>query len=79
MALRTELRILYAGVQPIDIEFDTGSSVVKPIYYTEIERISKKINSKVFIFGHTDNIGSIESNQQLSQARANAVKDIFSK
>lgn len=74
---RTELQIFYAGVQTINVQFDTGSSVVKSNYYPEIARIAQKIKGNVSIFGHTDNVGKIEYNQQLSQSRAEAVKNIL--
>lgn len=74
---RTELKIIYGGVQSINVQFDTGSSVVKSNYYPEIARIAQKIKGNVSIFGHTDNVGKIDYNQQLSQARASAIKDIL--
>lgn len=77
MALRTDIKVLYSAVQPINVEFEAGSATVKSLYYTEIERISKKITNEVHILGHTDNVGKIEYNQKLSQDRADAVKDIL--
>ena len=74
---RTELQIFYAGVQGINVQFDTGSAVVKSNYYPEIARIAQKIKGSVSIFGHTDNVGKIDYNQKLSQARAEAVKDVL--
>ena len=44
---RTELQIFYAGVQGINVQFDTGSAVVKSNYYPEIARIAQKIKGSV--------------------------------
>jgi outer membrane protein OmpA-like peptidoglycan-associated protein len=59
------------------IYFDTGKSVVKPESDAALGEIAKllKGNSglKVNVVGHTDNVGGMDSNMKLSQARADAV------
>jgi OOP family OmpA-OmpF porin len=59
------------------IYFDTGQAVVKPESEPALEQIAKLLkgdpNLKVNVVGHTDNVGTIEANMKLSQARATAV------
>jgi OmpA-OmpF porin, OOP family len=59
------------------ILFDTGKSVIKPESAPSVAEIAKLLNAdpglKVFVVGHTDNVGSVESNLKLSQERAQAV------
>ena len=59
------------------IYFDTGQSVVKPESVPALEQIAKLLkgdpNLKVNVVGHTDNVGTIDANMKLSQARATAV------
>ncbi|HLV24372.1 MAG TPA: DUF4892 domain-containing protein [Moheibacter sp.] len=64
------------------ILFDTGSDVIKQNSYSEIELIAQYLKNhsskKVYIVGHTDNIGSYEMNMQLSEKRAAAVVKVLS-
>jgi OmpA-OmpF porin, OOP family len=59
------------------IYFDSGQAVVKPESEPALEQIAKLLkgdpNLKVNVVGHTDNVGTIEANMKLSQARATAV------
>jgi OOP family OmpA-OmpF porin len=59
------------------IYFDTGKSVIKPESDAAIGEIAKLLKGdlglKVHVVGHTDNVGGIDSNMKLSQARADAV------
>lgn len=59
------------------IYFDTGQSVIKPESEAALEQIAKLLKGdnslKVNVVGHTDNVGGIDSNMKLSQARADAV------
>lgn len=61
-----------------DVLFDTGKAVLKPGAYPTIDRLAQVLkestNRKVMIEGHTDNTGSEETNQVLSQQRALAVQ-----
>jgi outer membrane protein OmpA-like peptidoglycan-associated protein len=61
-----------------DVLFDTGKATLKPGAFGTIERLATVLkedtNRKVTIEGHTDSVGSDEFNQQLSEARANAVR-----
>lgn len=66
------------------IYFDTDKSVLKPESEPSLSEIAKLLNVnpalKVYIVGHTDNIGSFEHNLKLSKDRADAVvKELVSK
>ena len=59
------------------IYFDTGKTELKPESDLAIEQISKLLlnnpSLKLYVVGHTDNVGTIESNMKLSKDRADAV------
>ena len=60
------------------IYFSTGSAVLleesEPMLKTVAGLIKSSADAKLTIEGHTDNIGSVEYNQQLSERRAEAVR-----
>jgi outer membrane protein OmpA-like peptidoglycan-associated protein len=60
-----------------DTEFDSGKAEIKPESDVALEQISKLLLSnaalKVYVVGHTDNVGTIEANMKLSKERADAV------
>lgn len=59
------------------IYFDTGKSTIKPESAKAIGEIAKMLKAdpslKIYIVGHTDNQGGVESNIKLSQDRGDAV------
>jgi OmpA-OmpF porin, OOP family len=59
------------------IYFDTGKSVIKPESDAAISEIAKLLKNngalKLYVVGHTDNVGSLDSNLKLSKDRADAV------
>jgi outer membrane protein OmpA-like peptidoglycan-associated protein len=59
------------------IYFDTGKSELKPESLNALAEISKLLKAdpalKLYVVGHTDNVGTFESNIKLSMDRANAV------
>jgi outer membrane protein OmpA-like peptidoglycan-associated protein len=61
-----------------DVLFDTGKATLKPGAYSTIERLATVLKEdpqrKVMIEGHTDNVGSDEYNQGLSERRAQSVQ-----
>jgi outer membrane protein OmpA-like peptidoglycan-associated protein len=63
------------------ILFDTGKSVVKPGAKNTLQKIAEQLKTdekaRVAVEGHTDSVGSDESNQALSQKRAEAVRDVL--
>jgi len=65
-----------------DLTFDTNSATVRPGLYSEIDRIANVLyqypQTVVRVEGHTDSRGSEEYNLNLSQRRADAVKNLLS-
>jgi OOP family OmpA-OmpF porin len=61
------------------IQFETGSAVIKPASYKLLDEILQSSvvaeGLKVGVYGHTDNTGNAQSNQKLSEDRANSVKN----
>ena len=61
-----------------DVLFDTGKATLKPGAYSTVERLAAVLKEdasrKVMIEGHTDNVGSDEYNQGLSERRAQSVQ-----
>jgi OmpA-OmpF porin, OOP family len=59
------------------IYFDTGKSTLKPESTPAMKEITKLLNSdptlKLYVVGHTDNVGKIDANMKLSMDRAVAV------
>lgn len=62
-----------------EVLFDTGKYDLKPAAEPSLEQLANLVKAypglPVVIEGHTDNVGSAESNQTLSENRAKAVKD----
>ena len=60
------------------VYFDTGKASLKPASYKALNNLVELLKSKkslvIEIGGHTDNVGSAESNQALSKKRADSVK-----
>ncbi len=61
------------------IQFETGSSVIKPESYNILDEIMKSSvvaeGLTVGVYGHTDNVGVEGANQKLSEQRAISVKN----
>lgn len=59
------------------IYFDTGKAELKPASDTALAEIAKMFKSnsalKIFVVGHTDNVGAVAANMKLSEMRADAV------
>jgi outer membrane protein OmpA-like peptidoglycan-associated protein len=64
------------------IYFDTGKSEVKPESDAALSEIAKLLKNdgalNVYVVGHTDNVGTFESNMKLSIDRADAVAKALS-
>ncbi len=62
-----------------NLEFATGSSTISTSSFESLDLLAelllKKPAYKIYIAGHTDNVGKPESNLKLSQERAEAVKN----
>ncbi len=65
------------GFMVIDVHFDTAEATIKPESYPLLDQVvdmlKKNPELKVSVEGHTDNVGTPQSNQKLSEARAKAV------
>ena len=67
------LRVTMTG----DTGFNTNSSDIKPGFHTTMDKIADVVTrygkTTLTVAGHTDDVGSAQYNQQLSQRRAQAV------
>ncbi len=61
----------------LNIEYDTNKAVIKPAYFSEVEKVANFMKKypqvKGTIEGNTDNVGSAKYNLKLSQRRAESV------
>jgi outer membrane protein OmpA-like peptidoglycan-associated protein len=64
-----------------DVLFDTGSYILKPGAREKLAKVSGILLAHpgliLQVEGHTDSVGSDEYNQQLSEHRANAVREFL--
>jgi outer membrane protein OmpA-like peptidoglycan-associated protein len=78
-----EMRKLKIGAATTlrNLYFDFAKATFKEASYNELNKLENMMKQnaglRVEISGHTDNIGTSEYNKQLSQRRANAVKDFL--
>jgi outer membrane protein OmpA-like peptidoglycan-associated protein len=60
-----------------DVNFETGKAVLEPESYTSLDELAayliRKVDERIEIGGHTDNVGSAANNLRLSMERATAV------
>jgi OOP family OmpA-OmpF porin len=63
------------------IQFDTGKADVKPGSAPALEQVVKLLQQdpklKIYVVGHTDNVGGLASNLDLSKRRAAAVVQVL--
>lgn len=63
------------------ILFDTGKADVKPQSDATLKEIAKLLSQnaqlKLYVVGHTDNVGTLAANTELSQRRAEAVMKVL--
>jgi len=76
----TETEFLDTGMfQTSEIRFETGKADIKPEPYPILDRVDTALAQwpelKIEIGGHTDNVGTDENNQKLSEKRAQAVME----
>lgn len=71
--------LLSVGVIDLDIPFDFAKSTLQPAAKGQLDELGRTLSRvdgsvyKVRIYGHTDTVGTKESNLSLSRARADAV------
>lgn len=62
-----------------NLEFETGKSIMRQESYASLDELVILMNSKpayrLYIAGHTDNVGNKKANTKLSEDRAKAVKN----
>lgn len=74
---------LEVGVKVVlkNIYFETGKATLKDESFVELDKVLKFLQEntdlKIEISGHTDNVGSLKANTNLSAARAKAVVEYF--
>jgi outer membrane protein OmpA-like peptidoglycan-associated protein len=77
-ALASEGRFLSYGIL-----FDTDSSALKPESDAQLQEIAKLMQQdgtmRLYVVGHTDNVGGADYNMRLSRARAESVTDALAK
>jgi len=65
------------GFVALYINFDTGKATIKPDSLGTLDQVAAMLKSsaalKIEIGGHTDNVGTAQANQKLSEARAQSV------
>lgn len=63
---------------PANVTFATGSAIISASFYPVLDDVAMVLNkypkTTVVVEGHTDDVGSAQDNQALSDARANAVR-----
>jgi len=82
-ATAIEKQIVEKGRVTLNVQFDTNKAVVKPAYEKDIRDLADAMTAhpelKIMIEGHTDNVGALKYNMNLSQKRAEAVKNVLVK
>lgn len=77
-AERDEAGNLVVSLSGESLKFDTGKAVIKPEGEAVLNKLAavlvKYPENRIFISGHTDNVGSASLNRTLSQQRADSVK-----
>lgn len=67
----------------LEVQFDSGKTTINKKYHDALKKVadfmSKHTSTSVEIQGHTDSSGNKNSNKDLSQKRADAVKDYLVK
>lgn len=75
--------LLAKGKSVLHINFDTDKASLKPDGMEVVSEIVKALKEapelKIAINGYTDNAGSKEHNQKLSESRASSVKEVITK
>ncbi|MCK5899081.1 MAG: OmpA family protein, partial [Methylococcales bacterium] len=63
------------------VQFDFGKDTIKPSSYTVLKEIAQVLKEhpeyRIYILGHTDNVGTAENNKTLSERRAKNVMKKF--
>lgn len=69
-------------IMPGNITFQTGSDAIRSDFYPVLDSVSKVLKefdkTSVQVTGHTDNVGTFQKNQALSEKRASSVASYLS-
>jgi len=61
-----------------NLEFETGKSIIQKDSYISLDELATLLSAKpkyrIYIAGHSDNVGRKQTNKKLSKKRADAVK-----
>jgi outer membrane protein OmpA-like peptidoglycan-associated protein len=72
---KDEIRIRFGA----EVLFDTGQHVLKPLAETSLKQLAAFLHNypgfPIIVEGHTDSVGTAQSNVTLSQRRAQSVRD----
>ena len=64
-----------------NLQFESGKAVIREFSKGSLDTlvmvVMKKKDLRLYVSGHTDNVGNAATNKKLSQSRAKAVKDYF--
>jgi len=79
VALR-ELELMETGmIRPQNVKFETGKADILPEFHHELDLVSQVLSKwpalRIEIGGHTDNRGTPQNNQKLSERRVKSVLD----
>ncbi len=81
ITVNKEVRLTPTGIPPVMVNFDYNKSDLKsnesPKMAHFIQQVKENPNVRIEISGHTDEHGTEEYNQKLSQQRANTVVDFL--
>jgi OOP family OmpA-OmpF porin len=78
---KTKTRVTAQRIEIYEkVHFETGKAIIKPESYPLLDEVAEALSTHaqiklVEVAGHTDDIGDLRSNQELSQDRAQAVLD----
>jgi outer membrane protein OmpA-like peptidoglycan-associated protein len=78
---KTKTRVTAQRIEIYEkVHFETGKAIIKPESYALLDEVAEAINTHaqiklVEVAGHTDDVGNLQANQELSQERAQAVLD----
>jgi outer membrane protein OmpA-like peptidoglycan-associated protein len=82
---RPDLRRAAPSIEIQSINFDTASAFIRPDQFDKVQQIAQALtsllnsdmNARFLIEGHTDAVGSDDSNFVLSQQRAEALRNVL--
>ncbi len=75
----SDTKVSKHGCWIVDVKFDNDKAIIKPQYYPNLDSVAEAIKNHpdlmIEVQGHTSKTGGFKHNMELSERRANAVKD----